>query len=68
MLAQELEADRNIRVNSVNPGRMRTRMRAAAYPAEDPNTLPTPESVTAPFLYLLSAAGRGTNGHYLEAQ
>jgi NAD(P)-dependent dehydrogenase (short-subunit alcohol dehydrogenase family) len=68
MFAQELESERNIRVNSVNPGRMRTRMRAAAYPAEDPNTLPTPESVTGPFVYLLSAAGRGTHGEYLEAQ
>jgi NAD(P)-dependent dehydrogenase (short-subunit alcohol dehydrogenase family) len=68
MLAQELETDRSIRVNSVNPGRMRTRMRAAAYPAEDPNTLPTPESVTGPFLYLLSAAGRGTHGQYLDVQ
>jgi len=68
MLAQELESERTIRVNSVNPGRMRTRMRAAAYPAEDPNTLPTPEAVTGPFLYLLSDAGRDTKGVYLEAQ
>lgn len=68
MLAQELDGEPNIRVNSVNPGRMRTPMRAAAYPGEDPNTLPTPSSVTAPFLYLLSAQGRGTDGEYLDAQ
>ena len=68
MLSQELEVEPNIRVNSVNPGRIRTRMRAAAYPAEDPNTLPTPESVTGPFLYLLSARGRGIAGKYLDAQ
>ena len=68
MLSQELEVEPNIRVNSVNPGRMRTRMRAAAYPAEDPNTLPTPESVTGPFLYLLSARGRGIDGKYMDAQ
>jgi NAD(P)-dependent dehydrogenase (short-subunit alcohol dehydrogenase family) len=66
--AQELEGEPNIRVNSVNPGRMRTPMRAAAYPAEDSNTLPTPESVTGPFLYLLSAQGRGTDGQYFDAQ
>ena len=47
MLAQELEGKENIRVNSINPGRMRTAMRAAAYPAEDPNSLPSPGSVTA---------------------
>jgi NAD(P)-dependent dehydrogenase (short-subunit alcohol dehydrogenase family) len=68
MLSQELEGEPNIRVNSINPGRMRTPMRAAAYPAEDPNTLPTPASVTGPFLYLLSAQGRGTDGQYFDAQ
>jgi len=36
-------------VNSVNPGRMRTAMRAAAYPAEDPNTVPEPASVGGTF-------------------
>lgn len=66
--AQELEKESNIRFNSVNPGRMRTAMRAAAYPAEDPNTLPTPQSVTAPFLYLLSAQARGVDGGYFNAQ
>jgi NAD(P)-dependent dehydrogenase (short-subunit alcohol dehydrogenase family) len=68
MWSQELESETNIRFNSVNPGRMRTAMRAAAYPAEDPNTLPTPESVTGPFLYLLSAHGRGIDGEYFDAQ
>lgn len=68
MLSQELELDPHIRVNTVNPGRMRTAMRAAAYPAEDPNTVPTPQSVTGPFLYLLSRHGRETDGEYIEAQ
>jgi NAD(P)-dependent dehydrogenase (short-subunit alcohol dehydrogenase family) len=68
LLSQELEGEPNIRVNSVDPGRMRTAMRAAAYPAEDPNTVPTPASVSGPFLYLLSARGRGIDGQYIEAQ
>jgi NAD(P)-dependent dehydrogenase (short-subunit alcohol dehydrogenase family) len=68
MWSQELEGDSNLRINSVNPGRMRTPMRAAAYPAEDQATLPTPAQVTAAFLYLLSAQGRGTDGGYFEAQ
>jgi NAD(P)-dependent dehydrogenase (short-subunit alcohol dehydrogenase family) len=68
MLSQELDGEPNIRVNSVNPGRMRTAMRAAAYPAEDPNTVPTPASVSGPFLYLLSARGRGIDDQYIEAQ
>ena len=68
MFSQELDGEPNIRVNSVNPGRMRTAMRAAAYPAEDPNTVPTPAAVSGPFLYLLSARGRGIDGQYIEAQ
>jgi NAD(P)-dependent dehydrogenase (short-subunit alcohol dehydrogenase family) len=68
MFSQELDGEPNIRVNSVNPGRMRTAMRAAAYPAEDPNTVPTPASVSGPFLYLLSARSRGIDGQYIEAQ
>jgi NAD(P)-dependent dehydrogenase (short-subunit alcohol dehydrogenase family) len=68
MFSQELEGEPNIRVNSVNPGRMRTAMRAAAYPGEDPNTVPTPASVSGPFLYLLSAQSRGIDGQYIEAQ
>jgi NAD(P)-dependent dehydrogenase (short-subunit alcohol dehydrogenase family) len=68
MLSEELEGEANIRVNSVNPGRMRTAMRAAAYPAEDPNTVPPAESVSGAFLYLLSAHGRGIDGRFIDAQ
>jgi NAD(P)-dependent dehydrogenase (short-subunit alcohol dehydrogenase family) len=68
MLAEELQGEPNIRVNSVNPGRMRTAMRAAAYPAEDPNTLPTPASVSGTFLYLLSERGRSIDGQFIDAQ
>jgi len=68
LLSQELEGEENIRINSINPGRMRTAMRAVAYPAEDPNTVPNPASVAAPFLYLLSALGRGIDGEYFDAQ
>jgi NAD(P)-dependent dehydrogenase (short-subunit alcohol dehydrogenase family) len=68
MLSEELEGEANIRVNSVNPGRMRTAMRAAAYPAENPNTVPTAESVSGPFIYLLSARGRGIDGQFIDAQ
>jgi NAD(P)-dependent dehydrogenase (short-subunit alcohol dehydrogenase family) len=68
MWFEELEGEANIRFNSVNPGRMRTAMRAAAYPAEDPNTVPGAESVIGPFLYLLSERGRGIDGQFIDAQ
>lgn len=38
-------ANTKLRVNLFNPGPTRTRMRGAAMPGEDPETLPTPEDV-----------------------
>ncbi|WP_273886768.1 SDR family NAD(P)-dependent oxidoreductase [Rubrobacter naiadicus] len=67
ILAGEL-ADRGVRVNSVDPGGMRTEMRAAAYPEEDPMTLITPEENTAVFLYLASEESAGTTGRRFKAQ
>jgi NAD(P)-dependent dehydrogenase (short-subunit alcohol dehydrogenase family) len=40
-------ATTNIRVNCFSPGPTRTKMRAAAMPGEDPETLPTAEEVSA---------------------
>jgi NAD(P)-dependent dehydrogenase (short-subunit alcohol dehydrogenase family) len=42
----------SLRVNIFEPGRTATRMRAAAYPGEDPNTLPRPEERAAALLPL----------------
>jgi NAD(P)-dependent dehydrogenase (short-subunit alcohol dehydrogenase family) len=67
VLADELEKTK-IRVNCINPGRTRTRMRAQAYPAEDPNTVPPPESLTAPYLFLLGPDSAGTTGQRVECQ
>ena len=43
-----------LKVNLVNPGPLRTRMRAAAMPGEDPMTLPTPEDLAPHILRLTS--------------
>ncbi len=58
MLREEL-ADREIRCVAVNPGGTRTSMRAAAYPGEDPATVPHPTSRTAPFIAILAGADPG---------
>jgi len=68
VLADEIDTTTSIRVNSVNPGRMRTLMRAAAYPGEAPATLPKPEQVLGPFLYLLGPESRGVTGRRFDAQ
>lgn len=52
LLADELENTSTIRVNIVNPGATRTKMRATAYPNEDPLTLKTPEELMNLYLYL----------------
>lgn len=66
-LALELR-DRGIRVNAVDPGGMRTRMRASAYPDEDPATKIPPEENTAVFLYLASDESKGVTGERFKAQ
>ncbi len=68
VLADETETEGRIRVNCVNPGRTRTSMRAAAYPGEDPATLPAPEEILAPYLYLLGPDSRGVTGQSFDAQ
>ena len=67
ILAAELE-ERGIRVNAVDPGGMRTEMRAAAYPEEDPMTRITPEENTEVFLYLASDESKGVTGNRFKAQ
>jgi NAD(P)-dependent dehydrogenase (short-subunit alcohol dehydrogenase family) len=67
ILAAELE-ERGIRANAVDPGGMRTEMRAAAYPEEDPMTRITPEENTDVFLYLASEESRDVTGRRFKAQ
>ncbi len=61
-LAEEV-APFGIRVVTLNPGGTRTRMRAAAYPKEDPARLQTPSRVAAALLFLATAAGTDPNLH-----
>jgi NAD(P)-dependent dehydrogenase (short-subunit alcohol dehydrogenase family) len=68
ILASEVENITSIRVNSLNPGRARTMMRRQAYPAEDINTLPLPETLTGPYIALLGPASRGITGETFDAQ
>lgn len=44
-----------VKVNLINPGPIRTGMRAKAFPGEDPNTLKTPEDLVPLFVRLASS-------------
>jgi short-subunit dehydrogenase len=66
-LADELE-NTTVHVNLINPGRTRTRMRARAYPAENPASVPAPETLTSAYLYLLGGASRGVRGQRFDVQ
>ena len=68
VLADELENVSHVRVNALNPGRTRTAMRRQAYPAEDLETLPLPETLTAAYIALLGPASRGITGRTFDAQ
>lgn len=52
--AAEMQATSNVKVMLVNPGPIRTRMRAAAMPAEDPSALAPPEELAPKILALVS--------------
>lgn len=56
------------RVYSVNPGRTATRMRATAFPDEDPTQLPTPAEITPIFLRLAHAHVDEPTGSRFDAR
>ncbi len=65
-LADELEETTRIRANSVNPGATRTKMRAAAYPGEDPTTVKTPQDLMRDYLFLMGDVSVGITGQQFE--
>jgi NAD(P)-dependent dehydrogenase (short-subunit alcohol dehydrogenase family) len=57
-----------LRSNCVNPGATRTKMRLAAFPGEDRDTLKTPEDILASYIYLLGGDSKGVTGESYNAQ
>ncbi|MDH3596604.1 MAG: SDR family NAD(P)-dependent oxidoreductase [Rhodospirillales bacterium] len=55
-----------LKVNLLDPGVLRTALRAQAFPGEDPDTLPAPETVTEAFVEL-AAADCTKNGDLVRA-
>jgi NAD(P)-dependent dehydrogenase (short-subunit alcohol dehydrogenase family) len=65
VFADETERTK-VRVNLIDPGRLRTRLRARAFPGEKPESVPGPESVTDAFV-ALAEAGCTRHGELIEA-
>ena len=66
VLADEMEANTSIRVNSLDPGPVATAFRSLAYPGENPERITRPEDVVAPYLYLMGPDSKGVSGKQFE--
>ncbi len=55
-----------VRVNLIDPGAVRTQMRAKAMPGEDPMSLPAPDEITETFV-LLAESGCQHHGEVIKA-
>ncbi|HEY9544732.1 MAG TPA: SDR family NAD(P)-dependent oxidoreductase [Solimonas sp.] len=65
MWAAELQSNKNLRINSYNPGPMRTSVRLKGYAGELPEESPLPETATPVLLWLLGPDSRGVSGQKL---
>lgn len=68
VLADELDEISNTCVNAINPGGTRTRMRAKAFPAENPSEVATPEDLMWLYLFLMGADSQRVSGKSINAQ
>ena len=62
----ELEATTKIKVFNFDPGKTRTNMRAAAYRAEDPNTLKSPTELIDCYLWFFQEESSSSSQNYFE--
>jgi NAD(P)-dependent dehydrogenase (short-subunit alcohol dehydrogenase family) len=62
----EFEATTKIKVFNFDPGKTRTNMRAAAYPAEDPNTLKSPTELIDCYLWFFQEESSNSSQNYFE--
>jgi NAD(P)-dependent dehydrogenase (short-subunit alcohol dehydrogenase family) len=68
VMADETSSNSTVRVNVLNPGPARTMMRRQAYPSENLESLPLPETLMDPYLRLLGPRGAGITGQSLDCQ
>src|SRR3546814_17378640 len=66
MWAAELQSNKNLRINSYNPGTMRTSVRIKGYAGELPAASPLPETATPVLMWKIGrASGRESVRQYV---
>lgn len=68
ILADEMDTDKPVKVNAIDPGPVRTQMRMHAFPGEDPNENPMPDDIMATYLYLMGKDSDGEQGKIFKLQ
>jgi len=63
ILANELDGDKPIRVNGVDPSPVRTKLRLTNFPGVNPENYADPKDVVAPYLYFIDPKSKGTTGN-----
>ena len=66
--ASENENLNSVRMNCINPGATSTQMRATAFPAENPESIASPEDIMPAYLYLMGPDSNELNGQSIDAQ
>jgi NAD(P)-dependent dehydrogenase (short-subunit alcohol dehydrogenase family) len=66
--AAETEGLNSVRINCINPGATSTQMRATAFPAENPESIASPEEIMPAYLFLMGPDSYQVNGQSIDAQ
>jgi NAD(P)-dependent dehydrogenase (short-subunit alcohol dehydrogenase family) len=67
-LADELEANSNIRVNCINPGAVQTKLRRLAFPGEPSSNLVQAEQLMHEYIRLMGPDSKGITGQWIDAK
>ena len=68
LVADELENTSNVVVTSVNPGATRTKMRNAAYPGENPDSVKPATNLMPLYLYLAGPDSRNEHNSFFSSE
>ncbi|CAA6815595.1 MAG: 3-oxoacyl-ACP reductase [uncultured Thiotrichaceae bacterium] len=66
ILSEEYDDAPFIRVNGVDSGPLRTKLRTFHYPGENPATLAPPEAIVGPYLYFMDRSAGKTTGEIVR--